>query len=59
MSIDTKPTESDTLKDVILDKDKQLDKEVPGSAFSLVTLSYLIALFLVLATIGTYYWLAV
>ncbi len=71
MSIDTKPTESepldhrsvdsdkpDNLKEIILDEDKQLDKEVPGSAFSLVALSYLIALTLVLAAVGAYLWLA-
>ncbi len=57
MSIHTKPNETDSLKEIILDKDKQLDKEVSGSAFSLVALSYFVVL-LAVAGVVIFFWLS-
>lgn len=44
------------LKETIVDDEQPIDKKVPGTAFSLVALSYLVVLIITLVCMGLLFW---
>lgn len=47
----------ESLKDAIVDEDKELNEEVPGSPYLLVGLGYFLILLIVFIGFGLFYWL--
>ncbi|TWU18392.1 hypothetical protein [Allorhodopirellula heiligendammensis] len=49
-------TTTEELKEAIVDDEQPIDKKVPGAAFSVVTLSYLVVLIIAMAVLGFLFW---